>query len=492
MARPEVQREGNSESVVGMKTWRRDGFWRTLKGHCSIACGLVLLVPSATCAESEAPTSIQSLKKELEELRQRTQQLEQKLGELESARIAAPPAAVTAPITVDVPPATSPPQQTWSPTQPIPVVRSGQAYMNLSFGTLATVGWSTSPDVTDYLELGHHDPAGRGFTVQSAEIALDGAVDPYFRGFGNICFGLDPDGETHVGLEEAYLLTTSLPGNLQVKAGEFLAEFGRQNTLHAHQWEFVDQAIILDYMFGPHGLRDPGARLSWLVPTPFYTELMLGVFDGQGNLAFSYRASSTDATHGRTSLDRGLRGPGDLLYVPRIISSFDLGESQTLVVGASVALGPNNSGADARSQIYGVDLFWKWKPINAEHGFPFLAWQTEALYRQYEAGADSTAGLPSEKLEDWGFYSQLLWGWKRRWVAGLRGEWVDGNSGVYDDNDRFRGERIRVAPNLTFYPSEFSKFRLQYNFDDGERFGTEHSVWLQFEFLLGTHGAHKF
>jgi hypothetical protein len=45
---------------------------------------------------------------------------------------------------------------------------------------------------------------------------------------------------------------------------------------------------------------------------------------------------------------------------------------------------------------------------------------------------------------------------------------------------------------LTFYPSEFSKIRLQYNYDRGEFFGTEHSIWLQLEFLLGAHGAHKF
>jgi hypothetical protein len=45
---------------------------------------------------------------------------------------------------------------------------------------------------------------------------------------------------------------------------------------------------------------------------------------------------------------------------------------------------------------------------------------------------------------------------------------------------------------LTFYPSEFSKIRLQYNYDHGELFGTDHSVWLQVEFLLGAHGAHKF
>jgi len=45
---------------------------------------------------------------------------------------------------------------------------------------------------------------------------------------------------------------------------------------------------------------------------------------------------------------------------------------------------------------------------------------------------------------------------------------------------------------LTWYPTEFSKFRLQYNYDDRRDFGTDHSVWLQFEFLLGAHAAHKF
>jgi hypothetical protein len=139
-----------------------------------------------------------------------------------------------------------------------------------------------------------------------------------------------------------------------------------------------------------------------------------------------------------------------------------------------------------------VDLYWKWKPADAHAGFPFVSWQTEAMYQIYEAGADASAGLPAETLRDWGFYSQVLWGFHPRWVAGLRGELVDGNPGAFDANDVFRGQRTRIAPDLTFYPSEFSKIRLQYNYDQGQLFATEHSVWLQVEFLLGAHGAHKF
>jgi hypothetical protein len=58
--------------------------------------------------------------------------------------------------------------------------------------------------------------------------------------------------------------------------------------------------------------------------------------------------------------------------------------------------------------------------------------------------------------------------------------------------DLSRADRWRISPNLTWFPSEFSKIRLQYNYDHRRQIGQDHSVWLQFEFLLGAHGAHKF
>ena len=82
-------------------------------------------------------------------------------------------------------------------------------------------------------------------------------------------------------------------------------------------------------------------------------------------------------------------------------------------------------------------------------------------------------------------------------VAGLRGDYVTpGGRGKYEkilgSPDLDRASRWRVSPNLTWYPTEFSKFRLQYNYDQRDHIGADHSIWLQFEFLLGAHGAHKF
>ncbi len=380
----------------------------------------------------------------------------------------------------------------WSPSQAITVGRGGSAYMNVSFDALMDVGGSTARDPSARLQLGDHDPIQRGFSLRNAEIALDGAVDPYFKGFANIVFKLEKDQSTEVELEETYLQSVALPANLQLKAGQFFANFGRQNPQHPHTWAFVDQPLVLSRAFGPDGLRNIGGQLSWLLPAPFYTEAFLGVFNGQGGTAFSFR--NPDGNHGRTPVDRGLRGPGDLLYVPRIASSFDLTDQQTLVVGTSAGLGPNDTGPHSRTEIYGADVYWKWKSPKAMAGFPFVSVQAEALYERFGAGEDVTAALPlpAENLRDWGFYSQVLWGIKSRWVAGLRGEFVTGNDGAFDASDVFRGERTRISPNMTWYPSEFSKIRLQYNYDHGQLFGDEHSVWMQVEFLLGSHAAHKF
>lgn len=447
-------------------------------------------------SQREQRQQIEALTRKLEELAKpkAAESEKQKLEQELSAELAkGQPAPGT-------PSATATPTAAWSPAQPLTIARAGSAYMNVSFDALMDFGWSTATDPSRFLELGDHDPINRGFSLRNAELALDGAVDPYLKGFANIVLKLDQNNETSIELEEAYLMSSSLPENLQFKAGQFFAAFGRQNAQHPHQWAFVDQPLVLGRAFGPDGLRNVGAQVSWLAPTPFYSEASLGVFNGQGSTAFGFRnpgevdTAGTLRFHGHETSDRGLRGPGDLLYVPRFASSFDLTDQQTLVAGASAAFGPNDTGAGTRTQIYGLDLYWKWKPPTAHAGFPFVSWQTEALYEQFEAGADPLAStpLPAETLQDWGLYSQVLWGFRERWVAGLRGDYVNGNRGANDANDVFRGQRTRVSPGLTFYPSEFSKIRLQYDYDHGQLFGDEHSVWLQFEFLLGAHGAHKF
>jgi len=383
------------------------------------------------------------------------------------------------------PPPPEPEAPVVPPPPPTPTSRN---YLNFSMDALMAVGTSTETDI-EALQPGGHDPSQRGFTLQGVELVLEGAVDPYFRAQSNLVFLLTPEGETEVELEEVYATTSSLPHNLQVKAGQFLSEFGRLNPTHPHTWDFVDQPLVSGRMFGADGLRSVGARLSWLMPVAVYSEFMIALQNARGETATSFGGVAGDTQFGRP-IDPGIvRSGSDMLLVPRYSLSLDIGETQTLLMGLSGAYGPNGTGPDANTRIHGLDIFWKWKSPRADKGFPFVKVQAEAMARRYEAAA--TATLPEAVFEDHGAYLQAVWGVKPRWTVGARYDTTGGDVGDDPTDPRFEARR-RAALQGSWYPSEYSKLRLQYARDWRPDSGDADSIWLQLEFLLGAHAAHKF
>jgi hypothetical protein len=384
-------------------------------------------------------------------------------------------------------------------TQPIPIIGGGnnKNYMNISFDSVFALAASSERHL-DRLEVGDHDPQQRGFNARNAEIALDGAVDPYFEGFANIVLKLDNNNQTEIELEEAFLQTTSLPYGLQVKGGQFFDAFGRINATHPHTWEFADSPLVNGRLLGPDGLRGVGAQIAWTVPVPWYSQVIFAVQNGRGGTGYSFRNPGDNGVfYGRMTIDREASALHDMVYVPRIENSFNPSDTQTVLFGASGAFGMNETGANTHTQIYGADFLYKWKSARAEGGFPFVKWQTEAMYRRFEAGRGLDDLFPvSETFRDWGLYSQVLWGFKKGWVAGIRGDYLHMQESAFTD-DETRQSRTRISANLTWYPTEFSKLRLQYNHDflEANSFFASRdvdSIFLQFEFILGAHGAHKF
>lgn len=468
----------------------------------------------------EQRRQIESLQRELAELKEGSIARPADSPQPSSSREAfSPPSAA--------PPATPPTRQPWR-------LGGGAAYADVSLVGTFAAGTSTAHDIEGALQPGGHDPNQRGFTVQGVELNLSGAVDPYFRGNANLLYGLNADGESEFELEEAWLETLHLPAGLQIRAGQFYTPFGRINGQHPHQWGFVDAPLVVARLLGPDGLRNPGVRLSWLLPTPIYSELFLSVQNSRGDGAAPFRAGGH--VHGDERADtlplgfrpaendRGVSAWDDLLWTARYALSVDVTDQQTLLVGISGAFGPNARGGsgETTTRLYGLDVYWKWKSPRAHAGFPFVSFQAEALLRRYELGAfdwaeaadhgepflaDADTGEPAfldrETVTDYGFYTELLYGFRRGWVAGLRFDYVTGRRGDYErgawlwndqpvGRDLLRRQRWRLSPNLTWYPSEYSKLRLQYNFDHRLDVGEDHSLWLQFELSLGAHAAHQF
>jgi hypothetical protein len=391
---------------------------------------------------------------------------------------------------------------------PAPAARGGAtlSLLDLSFDLLGAGGGSTAsePHLRE-LEGGGHDPKTRGFTIQNVELTYAGVVDPYLRGDANIVLQIDPSGATTVELEEAYLTSLDLPFNLQLKAGQFFGAFGRLNATHPHTWDFVDAPVVNSRLLGGDGFRNPGAQLSWLTPLPFFAELLASMHNAQGETAASFRSAPGEVVAGRTLIDRSVHGLNDFVYLLRLRTSFDLGDEITIVPGVSALFGPNATALDTTTQIYGADLYFKWKPLSNDQGWPYVAWQSEGILRRYDAAGVLDRGMIADRrktLRDWGAYSQLIWGFARPFNIGVRYDFARGENDTFTvagdtysaASDPLRDRRERVSGVLTYYPSEFSKIRLQYNFDHTQFLPERdaHSVYVQAEILFGAHGAHKF
>jgi hypothetical protein len=53
-------------------------------------------------------------------------------------------------------------------------------------------------------------------------------------------------------------------------------------------------------------------------------------------------------------------------------------------------------------------------------------------------------------------------------------------------------KEYRISPAVTFSPTEFSRLRLQYNYDKVRTNDPVHAMFLQMQFNIGPHGAHPF
>lgn len=391
-----------------------------------------------------------------------------------------------------------------------PLGKANLRLLDLSLNALVAAGTSSERDESlQTLQGGGHDPRKRGFTLQNVELSLMGAVDPYFNGEAHLIYFLDPiEGESNFELEEAFLTTTSLPYGLQLEVGQFFTEFGQINPRHPHAWDWQDQPIINTRLFGPDGMRGPGFRTGWLLPIPWFSELHFGMQNANGETMASFLANDEfyeeRAVAGRPFVERDVRNLTDLAYLTRWNNSWNVSDTLTTVLGFSGLYGPNASGPDGDTWIYGLDMKWRWRPANNFRGWPFLVWQTEVMQRDFTADRFTDDSNPNEiltfprrTLHDWGLYTQLLYGFRYGWAVGLRYEFAGGSGASLDGrrNDPFRADRHRVSPLLVWHPTEYSRVRLQYNFDHADHLGRDpiaNSVWVGFEWLYGAHPAHAY
>jgi hypothetical protein len=326
------------------------------------------------------------------------------------------------------------------------------------------------------LPVAGDDPSAtqEGFGVQEIELAASAAIDPYLEG----AIFLTIPNLDRLEVEEGYLVTTSLPGNLQIKAGTFRSQVGRNNTQHLHMQNFTRRPLMTALLFGADGFRGPGAQASVLLPVPWFATLY----------AEAFGIGAPEQPAGVATFGGGGRlTPAKLTYTAVLEQFFELGEATSLLVGANFATGravdcagvaacDPATAAAPRSYLYGGDAYFKWKPANQAKTYASFQLTAEYFARTLaDGGPTEGAGYVEPVVQI-----------ARRFYLGGRFDVTGVPSGPNVPR------RYGYAGSITFAPSEFSRLRLYVQELTGAGLPSATVGFLQAEYSMGAHGAHPF
>lgn len=320
-----------------------------------------------------------------------------------------------------------------------------------------------------------HASATEGFAVQETELQFTANIDPYARASVTLAM----HGTESIEAEEAFIQLLQLPRGLGLRAGAFYWEFGKHNTLHTHQYPFVERPVAWDALLGEHGLSGAALELSWLTPLPWFAEF-----------------TATAAPLGETVYGEHAEAPGDEWSGGlRLRQLWDVGAHATLEVGGSWFTGDTAHEHEealeiGTRQFTGADLTLKWTGAGANARA--LELQTEWL-RRHDSLEDG-----EETLDDDGLYAALRARVTRRFWLGGRFDLLRAAAQEEDAEEEAAGHHHDAladtdtwTASLAFVPSEFQAWRLDLLSREvgGER---DTGLRAQVNFTIGSHPAHRY
>jgi hypothetical protein len=351
--------------------------------------------------------------------------------------------------------------------------------------------------VADLSPKGTTQEDGDRFSVREVELAVQAVVDPYFR--GDVFLGIsDLEG---ISIEQAFLTTTSLPNQLEVRLGRWLMPFGKQNTTHRHDLHTIEYPYVIQRFFAPDGLKGTGVQASRVFsPFGFYQEVVVDAVDRLGE--------RTEGLNPAEAVNKSLGGLG---YLARLRNYVDINESTNFELSFSAMTGKREQPLDpvyaaqlgdtinaalARQSVIGADLTYRWRPLQQGLYRSFIL-QTEIMHQINErdpqipgvngcvACAAATLGFAGPTRDFTGAYVFARWQTGQRAFIGSRYDWVQDT-----END---GRTLNAGSvYLEWFPSEFSKLVAGYEAVSPSGGTLVNRLLLQASFALGPHKPHPF
>ena len=430
-----------------------------------LLAGVTILFSLPLLAQQSDSTS-QANAQDVSVMEQRMKEMEERIIALEG-QVRILKGSQAAPVSAQPnPAATAAPEAAAPPSPPVPA-QAALAQSQVYGGAGGSAAKALNPDISvigDFIGAAGGNSAPPLATLQpfpsmqmhESEIGLQAIIDPYARGDFFLSFG-----EEGVNLEEGFITFTALPYSFVAKVGKMRSAFGKVNTMHNHVLPWIDRPLVsTNLVGGEDGIDDAGVSVERILPAP------KGIFlEATGQV---FRGDSTDVFKAWQK--------SDVSTVDHLRAYKDVSESTNLDVGLSYSRGYNNAGPNFLTNLYGVDATLRWKPLRRSIYHSFIA-RTELIWSQRQQ-------LPSEQRA-FGFYTSGDYQLGRRWFLG----------GRFDRSERSRFANLTDKGGsvvLTYWPSEFSQVRGQYEFTKYAEGINSNQLLMQVIFSLGAHGAHPF
>jgi uncharacterized coiled-coil protein SlyX len=455
-----------------------------------LVLSLVALSPAAAAAQATTTDDAAALRKEIEQLQKQLESVTDRLKRLE-AQPPAPSPGTAPPPSAGAPPATAQqpaPQPGISvmdiarPRQPFGLYQQrGAGQLLFDMGVVGDFVGNLTQKNVEKAGGGSFPGLENRFFPREIELSFFGQIDPYASAVVRIEAGEQTrGGDITVNLAEAYLTLLTLPFGTQLRMGQVRNRFGWSNEIHEHDLPWVDRPNVMRNFLGEEGLVEQGFEATFVPDLPFYVEALGGIFNGDNETAFGAGT---------------LRVP---LITGRVRTFLELGTDHALELGMSVASGQTSDHLP--STILGWEGRYKYRPDGWLH--PLITVTGEALYsiRQFNVQGDPTGTgvIETEKRQknSWGWYvGGEVQPW-RRWAGGFRYDW--------SQFLQTPGLEQAIEPYISFWPSEFLRFRLAYKHTarttqtidafnlNGGSARTVDELFFQASFILGAHPAHPF
>ena len=465
------------------------------------AFALALLAPSVAYAAADA--DLAQIREEIRQLKAsyeaRIQALERRLQDAEARTVDVTTSGPAQPATASTARAPAPEPVPVAAASPAGAAAGISAFNPAISAVLQGVYTNLSQDperyaIHGFATGGEIAPPKRGFSIGESELALSANVDDKI--FGNLIFSLTP--ENTIEVEEAYGVFTAIPNGFAPKIGRFLSSIGYLNDQHQHVWDFFDAPLPYQAFLGGQ-FKSDGVQVKWVAPTDTFLEFGAEIGDG---------SSFPGADRNKNGIGSGAA------YVH---AGGDIGTSNSWRAGLSyLQLRPNgreyalddlagNSAQLAfsgKSQLAIADFVWKWAPYgNAKDtNFKLQAeyfWRKENGDLTYDSdGALGLTNTSNYSSRQSGWYIDGVYQFMPYWRVGARYDRLStgsvnyGANGIYLAQDSFNPQRYSVM--LDYTPSEFSRFRVQWQQSKVRPEMTDNQLFVQYVLTLGAHGAHKF